>query len=460
VIPKYTKIIRNAKNKIRRPGSKKEMKVVVFTSLLYTNKNNMHEFFQKSVKIKSMKLSTDNYKGVRDFYPQDYKTLEYIFNTWKSVLHKYGYEQYDASPLEYSEIYKQKSGEEIVNEQTYTFIDKGGREISLRPEMTPTVARMVARKHRELSYPLRWFSIPNVFRYERPQKGRLREHWQLNVDMFGLDSMYAEVEMIKIAYDILITFGLTESQFVIKINNRRMLNDFFKKTTLSDEQKHKVLKLIDRKNKVDNFDELLREIAGKNFKFNPEMDAETRSVVDMLNKHGITNTEFDPYMVRGFDYYNGIIFEIFDTSPSNNRSVFGGGRYNNLTQIFSDDLVPAVGFGMGDVTLKDVLETYDLIPTFTDTTDLYIAPLNESFIEPALVLADDLRKSGIKVLVDYSTKKMGDQIKRALSRSCTYFTAIGDNEINSKKLILKNLSTKKEKKLSFKDIAKFVKKNS
>ncbi|MEN9921723.1 MAG: histidyl-tRNA synthetase, histidyl-tRNA synthetase [Candidatus Parcubacteria bacterium] len=407
-----------------------------------------------------MKLSTDNYKGVRDFYPEDYKVLEYIFTTWKSVLSRYGYEQYDASPLEYAEIYKQKSGEEIVNEQTYTFVDKGGREISLRPEMTPTVARMVARKHRELSYPLRWFSIPNVFRYERPQKGRLREHWQLNVDMFGLDSIYGDVELIKIAYDILKTFGLNDSQFVIKINNRKMLNAFFENTDLSDEQKNAVIKLLDRKNKVSNFDEQLREIAGKNFKFNPDMDEETTAVVELLKKQGISNIEFDPYMVRGFDYYNGIIFEIFDTSPANNRSIFGGGRYNNLTQIFSSDSVPACGFGMGDVTLRDVLETYDLLPNFIDSVDVYLAPLEETYIEQALTLADELRKTGTKVLVDYSSRKVGDQIKKALSKKSKFFTALGENELKSKKLILKNLSTKKEKKLSFKDISKFVKKNS
>lgn len=407
-----------------------------------------------------MKLSTDNYKGVRDFYPEDYKVLEYIFSKWKSVLSQYGYEEYGASPLEYSEIYKQKSGEEIVNEQTYTFKDKGDREISLRPEMTPTVARMVARKHRELSYPLRWFSIPNVFRYERPQKGRLREHWQLNVDMFGLDSLYGDVELIQIAYDILINFGLTDSQFVIKINNRKMLNAFFDTTSLSDEQKHAVIKLLDKKNKLTNFDELLRDIAGKNFKFNPEMDEETLAIIDILKKRGISNIEFDPYMVRGFDYYDGVIFEIFDTSPANNRSIFGGGRYNNLTQMFSNDSVPACGFGMGDVTLRDILETYDLLPEFTDTTDVYIAPLHTNFIEEALTLADDLRKSGIKVIVDYSGRKVADQIKKAISKKCMYFAALGDDEIYSKKLILKNLSTKKEKKLNFAHIAKFVKKNS
>jgi histidyl-tRNA synthetase len=406
-----------------------------------------------------MKLSTDNYKGVRDFYPEDYRVLEYIFSMWKIILKQYGYEQYDASPLEYSEIYRQKSGEEIVNEQTYTFTDKGGREVSLRPEMTPTVARMVAKKHREISYPLRWFSIPNVFRYERPQKGRLREHWQLNVDMFGLDSIYAEVEMIQIASDILTTFGLNDSQFVIKVNNRKLLNSFFDATSLSDEQKHKVIKLLDKKNKLDNFDKQLKEIAGRNFKYDPVMDEETASIVEILKNRGITNVEFDPYMVRGFDYYNGFIFEVFDKSPSNNRSIFGGGRYDNLTHIFSNDSVPAIGFGMGDVTLQDVLETYDLIPEFNEITEMYLAPLSENLIEPAMELATTLRSEGISVLLDFSTKKIGDQIKKAVNKKCVYFAALGDDELSSKKLVLKHLATKKEKKLSFKKIPQFVKKN-
>lgn len=407
-----------------------------------------------------MKLSTDNYKGVRDFYPNDYKILEYITTTWKEVLHSYGYEQYDASPLEYAEIYKQKSGEEIVNEQTYTFTDKGGREISLRPEMTPTVARLVARKHREMSYPLRWFSIPNVFRYERPQKGRLREHWQLNVDMFGSDSIFADVEVIQIAHTLLLKFGLTDSQFAIKISNRKALEEYLNSLNITEEKRYTLIKLLDKRNKIDNFDELAKEIVGKAFTFNFEIDEQTQAIIDTLSKRGISNIEFDPFLVRGFDYYDGMVFEIFDTSPSNNRSVFGGGRYNNLTQIFSTESVSAVGFGMGDVTLRDVLETYDLLPTSTDTVDVYLAPLHQNFVEETLTLADDLRSEGLKVLVDYSGRKIVDQIKKAVSKQSVYFAAIGDTEIYSKKLVLKNLHTKKEKKLKFNQVSKFVKKNS
>jgi histidyl-tRNA synthetase len=216
---------------------------------------------------------------------------------------------------------------------------------------------------------------------------------------------------------------------------------------------------LDKKNKLDNFEEKLKEIAGTSFKFNPEIDEETQAIIDLLKKRGISNIDFDPYMIRGFDYYNGLIFEIFDTSPSNNRSVFGGGRYDNLTQIFSNDNVPAIGFGMGDVTLQDVLETYDLLPSFETRTDVYLATMHENFNESAMTLADDLRKTDLKIIVDFSNKKIGDHVKKAISRGAKYFAVLGDDEIYSQKLTLKHLATKKEKKLKFKNISKFVKKN-
>src|ERR1700729_362662 len=169
-------------------------------------------------------LGTDPYKGVRDFYPEDMAVQSYIFDTWRKVVERYGFVEYNASILEPAELYKAKSGEEIVNEQTYTFTDRGEREVTLHPEMTPTVARMVAAKARELTFPLRWYSIPNLFRYEKPQRGRLREHWQLNVDMFGVDSADAAVEIINLAYDIIKAFGAGNESFEIRINNRRLIN--------------------------------------------------------------------------------------------------------------------------------------------------------------------------------------------------------------------------------------------
>src|SRR3989338_5251514 len=197
-------------------------------------------------------LSTDNYKGVRDFYPADQAIQNYIFGVMRKVAERFGYVEYNASVLEPSEIYRAKTGEEIVNEQTYTFKDRGEREVTLRPEMTPTVARMVAAKRRELVFPLRWYSIPNLFRYEKPQRGRLREHWQLNADIFGVDSIYAEVEIISMASEIMRKFGVKDSQFEIRINSRKITNYILKTLMgLSDVDSAKIAKIIDKKGKVD-----------------------------------------------------------------------------------------------------------------------------------------------------------------------------------------------------------------
>src|SRR3989344_2165299 len=185
------------------------------------------------------KLSTEPYKGTRDFFPRDQFVQNYIFNVWRRVAQKFGYLEYSASILGETEIYRAKSGEEIVNEQTYSFTDRGGRDVTIRPEMTPTVARMVAQKRKELTFPLRWFSIPNLFRYERPQRGRLREHWQLNADIFGVEGMEADLEIVNLAYDIIKEFGAKDEQFVIKINSRKflnhLLNDFLR---LNSNQHH------------------------------------------------------------------------------------------------------------------------------------------------------------------------------------------------------------------------------
>ncbi len=307
-------------------------------------------------------LSTEPYKGTRDFYPEDQAVENYIFNTWKKTAESFGYEEYNASILESSELYKTKTSEEIVNEQTYTFTDRGDREVTLRPEMTPTVARMIAAKQKELSFPLRWYSIPNLFRYERPQKGRLREHWQLNCDIFGISSIKAEVEIISLAYKIMKNFGATEDDFVIKINSRKILSAALKEQGFNDTDARIASRLLDKKSKIENFDEECIKMLGKKIdRLELSPNDEVKDTIEELNKLGIKNIKFDPEIVRGFDYYNGIVFEIYDTNKENSRSIFGGGRYDNLMDIFGKKPVPAVGFGMGDVITKDFLELRNLL---------------------------------------------------------------------------------------------------
>lgn len=371
------------------------------------------------------KLSTDPYKGVRDFYPEDMAIQNYIFSTWKKVAEKYGYQEYTASILEPAELYKAKTGDEIVNEQTYTFTDRGNREVTLRPEMTPTVARMVAARKRELPYPLRWYSIPNLFRYEKPQRGRLREHWQLNVDIFGVESTQAEVEVISMAADILHEFGMKNNDFEIIINDRALMQDI----------PYALCKLIDKKDKMsrEDFEKAAKEITDINVL---EMLSEIKpsekvsAVLEGLENLGVTNVRFDSSLMRGFDYYTGIVFEVFDRHPENRRSLFGGGRYDELLSLFGNDKVAAFGFGMGDVTMRDTLETYNLLPAIKGGADIYVAVLNEKAMGYAQDVAQKLREDGKKVAVDYSYKKIGDQIKTATKLKVPKLIVIGEDEMN------------------------------
>lgn len=373
----------------------------------------------------SEKLSTDPYKGVRDFYPEDMAIQNYIFSVWRKVVQKYGYQEYSASILEPAELYRAKSGEEIVNDQTYTFTDRGDREVTIRPEMTPTVARMVAARKRELAYPLRWFSIPNLFRYEKPQRGRLREHWQLNVDIFGVDGTQAEIETISIASDIMHEFGIKNNDFEILINDRELMKDI----------PHKLSKLIDKKDKMskEDFVKAAKEITdidvlGMLADIKPS--EKIQAVMKGLENIGITNIRFDSSLMRGFDYYTGIVFEVFDRHPENRRSLFGGGRYDELLSLFGNEKVSAFGFGMGDVTMRDTLETYDLLPKPQGSADIYIAVLDENAQGYAQDIAQKLREDGKKVALDYSLKKVGDQIKTALKLNIPKLIVIGEKEMN------------------------------
>lgn len=402
------------------------------------------------------KLSTDPYKGVRDFYPEDQSAENYIFNVWRKTCESFGYVEYNASILEPSELYRAKSGEEIVNEQTYSFTDRGGRDVTLRPEMTPTVARMVAAKKRELSFPLRWYSIPNVFRYERPQRGRLREHFQLNCDIFGLDNVHADIEMIRLAYQIMINFGAKESDFEVRLSNRKVLNKALSDMGLSADQAYAFQKLLDRKNKIDNFDEEAEKIVGKKIEWKLEPDEEMQTLMKELRNAGISNVKFDDTIVRGFDYYTGTVFEIYDTNPANSRALFGGGRYDELLALFGNEKVSAVGFGMGDVTARDFLETRGILPSYKSSTRVYIATLSEEHIVNANTLAKSLRDRGISVAVDYSSKKIGDQIKKADKDKIEFFIAIGEEEARTETYKIKNLFSGEEKTVSTSEISDII----
>ncbi|HEY4511910.1 MAG TPA: histidine--tRNA ligase [Candidatus Paceibacterota bacterium] len=431
---------------------------------------------------KQRKLSTEAYKGVRDFYPEDMFIQKHIFDLWKKHVEAFGYVEYNASVLEPSELYKAKSGDEIVNEQTYSFKDRGDRDVTLRPEMTPTLARMVAGRKRELGFPLRWYSIPNLFRYEQPQRGRLREHWQLNVDIIGVESIQAEIEIIQIAYNLTKAFGLKDADFEIRINNRMIVNYVLKDVfALSDEQSHVLSKLIDRKEKMsaeefkdkvatifeatpDKAQKFLTLINSQNFEeytgHLPQTKEEHESlclikeVIVGLEALGIRNVRFDQTLMRGFDYYTGTVFEVFDNNPKNRRAILGGGRYDEILGIFGEEKVPFIGFGAGDVVVRDLMETYGTLPTFKPAARLAICPTDLPFIPYANEIAQKIRQAGISVAVDYTQKKIGDKVKNADKNGIPYVICVGEEEQKSGKFKIKNLKTREEVSLNEENIIK------
>ena len=401
---------------------------------------------------KREKLSTESYKGVRDFYPEDQFIQRYIFEHMENVCELFGYEEYNASVLEPAELYRSKTSEEIVNEQTYTFTDRGEREVTLRPEMTPTFARMVAARLRDIPLPASWYCIANVFRYERPQKGRLREHWQLNADIVGVDGVEADAEIIAIAHGILRSMGAEEHDFEVRVSDRRILDAIYESVGVAKEYAAEVTRLLDRRAKMENFEAEIGKLIAheeKSKRLLEELERTTstaylESLRLALEHMGIHNMVVDTKITRGFDYYTGMVFEVFDTSGENRRSLFGGGRYDNLLSLFGAEKVPAVGFAMGDVTARDFLETHNLLPAYAPSTELMIAIVDESAKDHAIRLAQDLRREDISVAVNFSGKKVGDQVRHADKMKIPFVVAVGASERESGRYTIKNLASGNE----------------
>lgn len=413
---------------------------------------------------KRERVSTEPYKGVRDFYPQDQFFQRYLFEHMERVCELYGYEEYNASVLESAELYRSKTSEEIVNEQTYSFTDRGEREVTLRPEMTPTLARMIAARSREIPMPARWYSVPNVFRYERPQKGRLREHWQLNVDLIGASGIEADAEIIAVAHALLRSLGADERDFEIRVSDRRILDTIYDSLQIAPETRAQVTRLLDRRQKIDDFEKALAEATGEAKQAKvllEEIDrvTSTKYLEDLrvqLEHMGVNNMVVDTTITRGFDYYTGMVFEIFDTSPDNNRSLFGGGRYDNLLSMFGVDPLPAVGFGMGDVTAHDFLETHNLMPAYAPATELMVCIVDKSATQHSIALAQDLRRQDIAVAVNYSGKRIGDQIRDADKMKVPFVIVVGEKERDSGRYTVKNLESGNETILTADRIAEHL----
>lgn len=414
-------------------------------------------------------LSTEPYKGVRDFYPSDWAREDALFTTLRTTMRAWGYEEYQASPLERTEIYESKGNEEILREQTYTFIDRGDRKVTLRPEMTPSLARMVAGRRRELAFPLRWFSIGNRFRYERPQKGRMREFFQCDVDLLGLPEGEADIEILLLATRAMQAIGAAPGDFALRMNSRPLLNAACTAAGLKSEAKRDYLRLLDKKEKMP-----AHEFEAERMKLSekdplaiiehasdvPEVAIEKKKILDRIEitaKRGAASIHFDPTITRGFDYYTGMVFEVFDTSPENTRALFGGGRYDGLVALFGGEPIPAVGFAIGTVPLMDFIETHKLtLRTQDSLPQLYLGTPSAQDIPAAQDFADKLRIAGCRVFVNITEKSLGDQIKDAVKRGIPFFSAYGADEIANNSLRIKTLATGVETGMTIESVPKFL----
>ncbi len=419
-------------------------------------------------------LSTDSYKGARDWYPEQMRIREYIFSTWRKVVRSYGYEAYDAPLLEPLDIYEAKSGQELVSEQTYQFTDRGDRQVAIRPEMTPSVSRMIAARQQEVPTPARWYSIAQFMRYERPQRGREREFWQLNCDLFGVEGAIAEAEIIGMGCEILKTFGATEEMFTVRINNRRIVNFMMAQYLgLDAVQAQLMIKLFDRKNKIapeafrdqaieifgdsssrEGLQKLAQLLAARTMADLPETIRDSEAVKEVqelftqLERAGIKNAVFDITLMRGLDYYTGTVFEFFDTHPENARSLFGGGRYDGFIGLFGGEPVSAVGFAPGLSMTELFLETHKLLPKLSSTTDIYMIVIGDS-LRGAQRLAREFRGEGVNVELDFTGRKLDKQIKTAIKKAVPYIMFVGEDELSKEMYSLKNTITSEEQKLSF-----------
>lgn len=415
-----------------------------------------------------MALNKSPYKGCRDFFPKEMRGRDFLFNRMKKIAESFAYEAYDGPMLEEVELYKAKSGEELINDQIYSFTDRGERFVAMRPEMTPTLARMVANIHKQASKPLRWYSIPNLFRYEKPQRGRVREHWQFNVDIFGAKENLGEIETLNLAVSFLKSFGADESMFSIRVNDRKVVDAVFTKLLKVDGDKaYRLYKIIDKSMKVsaEALDEMLNEqldasqieifkqyLAIKtndeliDFIVSKDLKDEAQSLLIILSnceKLGIDKfIQYDPAIVRGLDYYTGLVFEIFDLNPKNRRAIAGGGAYANLLQIFNENPLAGVGFGLGDVTLRDFLEVHKLLPDFTHAKNhLFVSYTSEQEEAASMKFANELRAKGLNIELNLGVMKFNKIFKTAENKGHKY-VAIVEPKDNSIQAQIKNLEDK------------------
>ncbi len=416
------------------------------------------------------KLSNQEPKGTSDWLPNELAIRHYIFNTWRRLCLSYGFEEYLTPLVEAAEIYRAKSGEDVGGKELVTFTDLGGRELCIRPEMTPSVTRLVSKIYASSPKPLKYFSIANFMRNEKPQRGRNREFWQLNCDIFGSASLAADLEILQLSLDVMLSFGAPDNSFTLRLNSRKLLDNLLSVFSIEVKEKAPIFRILDKFNKI-SADEFVRRLVlvgadeeaakrlctfmggGERDLFNTallenkELKAAKQEIDFVLNQLqvlGYKQAQFDPTLIRGFDYYDGLVFEVFDNHPDNRRAVFGGGRYNGLAELFGTESFPAVGVAPGDETTRLFLESWNLLPEIKDER-YYFPLLNADLLADSQMLAGKLRAEGKQVLFAFEPQRPGKALEFANKQGISKVIIFGGDEKALDQYKIKDMVSGEEK---------------
>lgn len=419
-------------------------------------------------------ISNQELKGTKDWFPEEFGIRNYIFSKWREVCLSYGFLEYLGPLLENADIYRAKSGEDIGGKELMIFVDQGGRELAIRPEMTPSVVRMVSKIYLTSPKPLKLFSIANFVRNEKPQRGRNREFWQLNCDIFGSDSPLSDLEILQMSIDLVLAFNPPKDSFILKINHRDLIESLFNIIDVKKSQRVPLVRLLDKKGKLkaDDFMLALEDLGLKNnqidkiIKFISAQDLDDLNdklpevasspaglfMKDIINKLAEISYDkyvvFSPDVIRGFDYYDGLVFEIFDKHPDNNRAMFGGGRYNGLASVFGVNDFPAIGFAPGDETFKLFLSAWDVLPKIELKKDVHFLPLLDSNLEAVSIsLAKKLRAKGEKVELGLEPIKISRALEYADKNGISKVIILGEEEVEKGEYKVKDMISGEEKKI-------------
>lgn len=406
-------------------------------------------------------------KGTRDFYPEQMAVRRWMFDIIREVSTRFGYQEYEGPCLEFLDLYAAKSGEELVKEQAFVFSSPGDDFLTLRPELTPTLARMVAQKQYEIPIPLRWWSIGPFWRYENPQRGRTREFYQWNIDLVGTDTVVADAEIIAIAAIFLKESGLSPDQVKIYVNNRRLMDQAFAFLEIEQDLRSTIFRLVDKLDKLSEndwrayaVDSGLKEnqiIGLLDILNNANLWRESDELVSLFelikNYHIEDYVAYNPKVIRGLDYYTGTVFEAFELGGKS-RAILGGGRYDNLVADVGGNRLPGVGFAMGDVVIELVLRDAGVLPgNIEDKPQILVTVFDSSTLSESLQLGDSLRKAGYRVVVFPDIEKLGKQFKYADRLEIPIAIVLGPDELERGEVTIKNLRARDQATVKREDLS-------